>query len=503
MSYITETEPVKAPAPAAPAATSIARTATPPSPTSPSVPLHRVPSPTGDGTMGKTITDINKAIDSVHAPDESDDDDYSMGIGHSTRAKLAEQAKLENDQRERERAEHDGHRRTSSGFHAHKGISGNPAGLVYSDESDDEDEVDREREPSLVPSSGFAALAAAAAGGAGAAASHMTGGLFTAPKEDVGSPRAQVVDMPSVTEEAAPPATTPGRRGSFGQQIESPAVDQERPLSTVGLAITTDGNLPPPPSAPESIIERSEPPERASEAAASPEPAVQDPGSEKAPETSEPLAEQPVAQVDETPAADTASAQNSIPEDAPKTESAPVSERVTTPEAEPTPTASSPPSVLAATPISEVPIQVQDKQSNGGPSVSPAILAPAAVIGAAAAVHSSSTPDTHARDAPATPAFISLASPPRISSAVLPSAQSPVTPAPTGSPTTWSVAQVVDWARSRGFDDAVCSKFQGMHAPRCLFDTDARQNMRSLATCCSNSMPTCSKSSRSLSSASG
>ncbi|WVR09538.1 hypothetical protein IAU60_006607 [Kwoniella sp. DSM 27419] len=73
--------------------------------------------------MGKTIGEIQDAIESITAKPESDDEE-ELGIGQDTRAKLAEQARLANEQRERTQRN-----------------SGGVAGLVYSDESDDEDEA--------------------------------------------------------------------------------------------------------------------------------------------------------------------------------------------------------------------------------------------------------------------------------------------------------------------------------------------------------------------------
>lgn len=56
---------------------------------------------------------------------DDDDDEEELGIGQDARARLAQQAKLANEHRELNRA------------------SGGVEGLVYSDESDDEDDVRR------------------------------------------------------------------------------------------------------------------------------------------------------------------------------------------------------------------------------------------------------------------------------------------------------------------------------------------------------------------------
>lgn len=79
--------------------------------------------------MGKTINEVQQAIESIGKDEprkeESDreiEDDDSLGIGSGTRAKLAEQSKLANEQRDQ---------RTSMGV----------TGLVYSDESGDEEDV--------------------------------------------------------------------------------------------------------------------------------------------------------------------------------------------------------------------------------------------------------------------------------------------------------------------------------------------------------------------------
>ena len=69
--------------------------------------------------MGPTIDSVQHAIDKINTPELSRDGD--LGIGQDTRARLAEQAKRANEQRDLQRA------------------SGGVAGLVYSDESDDDE----------------------------------------------------------------------------------------------------------------------------------------------------------------------------------------------------------------------------------------------------------------------------------------------------------------------------------------------------------------------------
>jgi hypothetical protein len=69
--------------------------------------------------MGKTIHEVQQAIENIQK-DKDSDDEGSLGIGTDTRAKLAEQAKLANEQRDKQR--------TSMGV----------TGLVYSDDSGDE-----------------------------------------------------------------------------------------------------------------------------------------------------------------------------------------------------------------------------------------------------------------------------------------------------------------------------------------------------------------------------
>ncbi|ORY35510.1 hypothetical protein BCR39DRAFT_475488 [Naematelia encephala] len=70
--------------------------------------------------MGKTIGDIQDAIESIAKPES--DDEEELGIRQDARARLAEQAKLANEQREKQRT------------------SGGVTGLVYSDESEDEED---------------------------------------------------------------------------------------------------------------------------------------------------------------------------------------------------------------------------------------------------------------------------------------------------------------------------------------------------------------------------
>ena len=69
--------------------------------------------------IDSTLGDIQDAIESINKPQI--DNESELGIGQDTRARLAAQAKLANEQRDRN-------------------SSGGVAGLVYSDESEDEDE---------------------------------------------------------------------------------------------------------------------------------------------------------------------------------------------------------------------------------------------------------------------------------------------------------------------------------------------------------------------------
>lgn len=76
--------------------------------------------------MGKTIGEIEHAIEKIALPDtKADSDEEELGIGSNARARLAAQAQLANEQRDKNRA------------------SGGVAGLVYSDESEDEEEERR------------------------------------------------------------------------------------------------------------------------------------------------------------------------------------------------------------------------------------------------------------------------------------------------------------------------------------------------------------------------
>jgi hypothetical protein len=78
--------------------------------------------------MGKTINEVQQAIESIgkeeggRKEESGDENDDGLGIGSGTRAKLAEQSKLANEQRDQ---------RSSLGA----------TGLVYSDESGDEEET--------------------------------------------------------------------------------------------------------------------------------------------------------------------------------------------------------------------------------------------------------------------------------------------------------------------------------------------------------------------------
>ncbi|OCF75934.1 hypothetical protein I204_03231 [Kwoniella mangroviensis CBS 8886] len=74
--------------------------------------------------MGRTIGDIQDAIESITTAKPESDDEEELGIGQNARAKLAEQARLANEQREKNQ----------------HSSNGGVAGLVYSDESEDEEE---------------------------------------------------------------------------------------------------------------------------------------------------------------------------------------------------------------------------------------------------------------------------------------------------------------------------------------------------------------------------
>ncbi|WRT68476.1 uncharacterized protein IL334_005452 [Kwoniella shivajii] len=80
--------------------------------------------------MGRTIGEIQDVIESITAKPESDDEE-ELGIGQNARAKLAEQARLANEQREN-----------------NPNTDGSVSGLVYSDESEDEDD-DVRRSPGI------------------------------------------------------------------------------------------------------------------------------------------------------------------------------------------------------------------------------------------------------------------------------------------------------------------------------------------------------------------
>lgn len=98
-------------------------------------------SPTPPPTvMGPTLDSIQQAIESIAKPEvtpqverNGEPDHDELGIGQTTRAKLAEQAKIANEQKERQRA------------------SGGVAGLVYSDESDDDSVIQSPAMVSSVP----------------------------------------------------------------------------------------------------------------------------------------------------------------------------------------------------------------------------------------------------------------------------------------------------------------------------------------------------------------
>lgn len=103
----------------------IRSTTTPPAPSSEAnVPL--APVATGDGSLGTTIGEIDQVIETIGQPAAPEDDRDQLGIDQSARARLAAQSRLENEQRDRKR------------------ISDGITGLVYSDESDDE-EVERRK----------------------------------------------------------------------------------------------------------------------------------------------------------------------------------------------------------------------------------------------------------------------------------------------------------------------------------------------------------------------
>lgn len=55
-------------------------------------------------------------------------------------------------------------------------------------------------------------------------------------------------------------------------------------------------------------------------------------------------------------------------------------------------------------------------------------------------------------------------------------------------PSFWTVNEVVDWARAKGFDDSIWQKFKGELAD--IREAD-RKSTKSLVTCCSSSTQTC------------
>jgi hypothetical protein len=83
----------------------------------------------GANGMGETLGEIQNAIESIAEP-QGENEQEDLGIGSGTRAKLAAEAKIANEQRERQR------------------VSGGVIGLVYSDESEDDDDEDEDRKES-------------------------------------------------------------------------------------------------------------------------------------------------------------------------------------------------------------------------------------------------------------------------------------------------------------------------------------------------------------------
>lgn len=58
-------------------------------------------------------------------------------------------------------------------------------------------------------------------------------------------------------------------------------------------------------------------------------------------------------------------------------------------------------------------------------------------------------------------------------------------------PAQWSVDEVVDWARSKAFDEGIAEKFRGEMLERAKGNGLIGQNMRSRVTCCWSWTPTC------------
>ncbi|ORX38457.1 hypothetical protein BD324DRAFT_620926 [Kockovaella imperatae] len=90
-------------------------------------PREKTPEPE---SMDQTIASVQTAIETMGQPSQEEE----LGVGQDMRARLAAQAKLANDNREKQRA------------------SGGVTGLIYSDESDDEEEPKREENGSITRS---------------------------------------------------------------------------------------------------------------------------------------------------------------------------------------------------------------------------------------------------------------------------------------------------------------------------------------------------------------
>jgi hypothetical protein len=136
--------------------------------------------------MGRTINEVQQAIENISQDKESDDED-SLGINQGTRAKLAEQAKLANEQRDKQR--------TSMGV----------TGLVYSDESGDEGEDE---------------------------SSPYLGGMANGNGNGSGD-RNGTSQIPTMAATAIPPPTSPGPAVGMGQP---PAPLRLSPADTPDLA---------------------------------------------------------------------------------------------------------------------------------------------------------------------------------------------------------------------------------------------------------------------------
>ncbi len=434
----------------------------------------------GNNVMDSTIGEVQEAIDTMGAPSPArtpeapvqkgyqlkdpqeaareDDDDVSdgegaIGINSDARARLAAQAKLANEERDRQ----------------HQRESGGVADLIYSDESDEEEEGSS---GSRRASRGYRGLSLNGTNPTQTPSTTTTIDERIEDEDRVEPPQSQTLAA------AAVPASVPANEGIPAPTSQPPATQASVPTSPTPPQPPAAmwSPVPYPPVA--QLAEQQQQQQQAPQALAQP------PSPQQA-------AQAPVAEIPPAPAAEASHSPSAGALAAGGAGAAAIagigaaalaSGSGSSPKAVSSALPNTSPNLTSGAAMTEQHVPSPGRRTSSLPRGSPLIgtsnlpVSPGtqpAPLPAGAAPPATATPRMNqtAQLQPALPIH-SPAAVPAVAAAAAPALASPAASSPGGlvspgtaarmpakPPMTWTVEEVVEWARSRGFDDGVCAKF--------------------------------------------